>query len=133
MCVMFPIKLFKLLEQSSVSEHACIVSWLPHGRAFKIHDEKMFEKHVLKAHFQSSSESFKRQLYFYGFKKIGKRFIDFGAYYHSHFIRDQPKLCCKIFKLHKSLESDFQVPNFDKVPRYLQNARKCSIVGKKSV
>ena len=130
---MFPIKLFKLLEQSSVSEHACIVSWLPHGHAFKIHDEKMFEKCVLKTHFQSSSESFKRQLYFYGFKKIGKRFIDFGAYYHSQFIRDQPKLCCKILKLDKSSESEFQVPNFDKVPRHLQNARKCSIVRKSSV
>ena len=95
----FPIKLYKLLEKSDINGHSSIISWLPHGRAFLIHDVKLFETQVLKKYsFQCKFESFKRQLYMYGFKKIGKRFIDSGAYRHENFIRGDLALCRKITK-----------------------------------
>ena len=124
----FPTKLFRLLEQSDASGYDHIVSWLPHGCAFKIYDKKLFEQHVLKKYFQSSFKSFRRQLYFYGFKKIGKRFIDSGAYYHELFLRSQFDMSCKITKLDKNSELSFRVPNFDKVPRLLRNADKCMMI-----
>ena len=82
----FPTKLFKLLDKSEASGYSHIISWLPHGRSFKIHDEKLFNQHVLNEFFKSSPQTFKRQLHMYGFKKIGKRFPDVGAYFHKHFI-----------------------------------------------
>ena len=124
----FPRTLFRLLKQSDTSGYSHIISWLPHGRAFKIHNDKLFKKHVLSKYFESKFESFKRQLYVYGFKKLGKRNTDAGAYFHEHFIRSHKELCCNLKKLNKTV-SHFtdEVPNFDKVPRTLQNLNKCKI------
>ena len=120
----FPVTLFKILEGSDAGGYSHIISWLPHGHAFKIHDDKMFEKYVLKKHFKSTFESFKRQLYIYGFKKIGRRFTDPGAYYHDEFIKGQQDLCSNIIKWTKKT-SQFTTPspNFDRVPTTLRNLK----------
>jgi len=96
---MFPVKVYKLLEQSEIDGYSSIVSWLPNGNGFMIHNKKLFERRVLKKYkFRSTFQSFKRQLYAYGFKKIGKRFNDSGAYFHGKFIRGQKDLSSKIMK-----------------------------------
>ena len=118
----FPKKLFNLLEQSDTSGYSHIISWLPHGNAFKIHDENLFKQHILKKYFKSKFESFKRQLYVYGFIKIGRRSIDSGAYIHRMFVRSRPLLCIEMSTLNKTTdESIREVPNFDKIPRTLRN------------
>jgi len=90
----FPIQLFEILEKSDAFGYSSIVSWLPHGRAFKIYNEELFFKNIIRKHFrQTEFKSFKHQLYVYGFKKIGKRFTDSGAYYHDSFIRGRLDLC----------------------------------------
>ena len=118
----FPKILFRLLETSDTREYSYIISWLPHGRAFKIHDEALFEEHVLKEYFNSTLASFKHQLYSYGFKKIGKRSIDTGAYFHKQFIREGKDLCGKVTKWN-GIQSDLTrcSPNFDRVPTTLKN------------
>ena len=123
----FPTKLFKLLEESEASGHSHIISWLPHGRAFKMHDEDLFVQHVLNKYFKSSLESFKRQLYMYGFKKIGTRFPDCGAYFHIHFIRHEQDLCSTIRNWKSATEYKVEDVNFREVPMVLQNVNKCLV------
>lgn len=54
----FPVILYKIL-----SEHSGCISWLPHGRAFKIHKPQEVEERVLPIHFpQIKFASFMRQV-----------------------------------------------------------------------
>ena len=117
----FPQKLFELLDKSDATGYSHIISWLPHGHAFKIHDERMFER-LSKDYFDSTYESFKRQLYMYGFERAGKQFTDAGVYYHEQFIRGQQQMCNNITKRNK-VAFAFAVPrpNIDKVSTALKN------------
>ena len=118
----FPLKLFKMLEESDIDNHAHIISWLPHGQAFKIHDEKLFEQHVLNQHFGSKFKSFKRQLNLYGFQKLRKHSADVGAYFHKQFNRGRYDLCSEIFKWN-NVKTVIET-NFDTIPRSLENLSK---------
>jgi len=70
-----------------------IISWMPHGRAFIVHDAKTFVRVVLAKFFkQSKFMSFTRQLNLWSFKRITKG-VDAGAYYHELFLRGRPRLC----------------------------------------
>jgi len=65
----FPIKLFKILERSEIGGYSSLISWLPHGQAFKIHNEDLFKEHIMKKYFfQTELKSLKHQLYVYGFR-----------------------------------------------------------------
>lgn len=59
----FPFKLHHLLEEA---EDCCtdhIISWLPSGEAFKIHDPEAFADTVMTKYFkQTKLKSFTRQL-----------------------------------------------------------------------
>ena len=58
----FPYKLFKLLDDADKGIHSEIVSWLPQGNGFKIHDSKAFCHTIMKTYFnQSKLKSFTRQ------------------------------------------------------------------------
>jgi hypothetical protein len=52
----FPIKLFAMLETVSQSQEKSIVSWLPHGRSFKVHDRRRFEDVILPTYFRYMSD-----------------------------------------------------------------------------
>lgn len=124
----FPTKLFKILELSDASGYSSIISWLPHGRAFKIHDQKLFKEHIMKKYFfQTKFESFKRQLYVYGFKIIGKRFADSGAYYHESFLRGKLNLCRQIPRWNgKESRSTRHTPSFYKMPEIKPDINNCN-------
>ena len=125
----FPHKLFKMLEDSDASGYSNILSWLPHGLAFKIHDENLFKHNVMKIYYKSTFESFKRQLYMYGFRKIGERFDDSGAYCHPRFICGRQDLCGEIVQINKDVaEVSFEDINFDQVPKNLKNLNKSLLV-----
>lgn len=91
----FPEKLHRMLtqlEERSSSSH--IVSFLPHGRAFVIHDTEKFATELMPQFFcgQGKWSSFARQLRLYGFLRIHAG-PDTGAYYHTLFLRGRPELC----------------------------------------
>ena len=88
----FPQLLHKMLEDAEHKGFQNIVSWQPHGRAFRVHDKKKFVKEILSKYFrQTQFTSFQRQLNLYCFQRltIGN---DKGASYHELFRRDQPHL-----------------------------------------
>ena len=91
----FPFKLHSILENSEASGQESIISWLPSGKAFKIHKPKEFADAIMPQYFnQTKYRSFQRQLYIYGFDRIkDKQSEDYGAYYHELFIRGASDLC----------------------------------------
>ena len=68
---LFPVKLHKVIQNTERYGFSTIISWLPHGRAFKIHDDDAFlEKVMPHFFFQSRMSSFTAQLKMYGFHRI---------------------------------------------------------------
>jgi hypothetical protein len=95
----FPVKLHKILDQGeNDSVTASIITWLPHGRAFRVENTEQFMEKILKYHFrQSKLTSFQRQLNLYGFRRLTKG-TDAGGYYHKHFLRGKLHLASQIMR-----------------------------------
>jgi len=90
----FPDKLHRMLQEVHDNGEDSIVSWLPHGRAFRVHKRFDFEEKVLPKYFTGQTKwgSFCRQCQLYGFLRIASG-PDAGAYYHELFLRGHPNLC----------------------------------------
>lgn len=88
----FPIKLHIMLANMEMQGTNHIASWFPHGRAFIIHQPKLFVEKIMPEYFkQSKMTSFNRQLNLYGFNRITKG-QDRGGYYSEYFLRGKPFL-----------------------------------------
>jgi hypothetical protein len=95
----FPFVLYQLLQDSESKGNESIVSWLPHGKAFRVNNTKKFVNDILPRYFsQSKITSFQRQLNLYCFSRIkfGK---EKGAYHHPYFLRDEPQLIERIIRM----------------------------------
>jgi hypothetical protein len=90
----FLVRLRALLKRVQDEGLVHIVSWQPHGKAFKVHDRNAFRKLLLNSCINSEQYgSFQRVLRRWGFHYM-KKGRDNGAHYHRHFVRDGP-LCVK--------------------------------------
>jgi len=91
---LFPDKLYRVLQELEESGRDDIASFLPHGRAFRVHKMNRFLNEVLPKYFtrQSKWKSFCRQCNLYGFVRISSG-RDAGAYYHELFLKGRPTLC----------------------------------------
>ena len=75
----FPIKLHYILSNPEFADYIC---WLPHGRAWKVTDQKGFESKVIPKFFRSDRmASFMRQVNGWAFNRITEG-PDMNAYYH---------------------------------------------------
>jgi len=115
----FPTQLHDMLSQAEVEGYSNTCSWLPHGRAFTIHDRQRFAEKVMPLYFRGTRfASFHRQLNLYGFIRIMRRNEDHGAFYHELFLRGRPDLCARILRV-KSMGSGERLnrsdPNFSKM------------------
>ncbi|KAL9186511.1 hypothetical protein ACHAXT_005749 [Thalassiosira profunda] len=90
----FPVKLHRILEEADARGESHIISWQPHGRAFRIHDPRAFTDHVMARYFPKMRKitSLQRQFNLYGFERLTKEGPDRGAYYHEAFLRYRPAL-----------------------------------------
>ena len=93
----FASKLFDMLSNEKEQEFSQYITWMPHGRAFKVlvaDDPGEFEDRVLKKYFRTNKlSSFMRQINGWGFKRISiQEHRDFGAYFHPLFIRGRMDL-----------------------------------------
>ena len=111
----FPMKLHSILSNPEFSN---TVSWLPHGRAFRILQHKSFEEKVIPLYFRHGRySSFARQVNGWGFKRIAHG-PDYNSYYHELFLRGIPRLCEKMKRLSGKDEkkneesSDAPAPDF---------------------
>ena len=80
---MFPTVLHHMLEDAEKLGFDDVVSWLPHGRAFHVHQPEKFVTDVMPKYFRHTRlSSFQRQLSLYGFTRLARKGPDRGAYYH---------------------------------------------------
>ena len=69
----FPSKLYKMLEHCERTGLGDVVSWLPHGRAFRIHDSDRFMEEVAGLFFRATKlRSVHRQLNLWGWRRLEK-------------------------------------------------------------
>lgn len=86
----FPVKLAMILSQKCFSD---IITWMPHGRAWKILSPKDFIEKVAPHFFDSPRyASFIRLVNAWGFKRI-RSGLDTNAYYHEVSFSDSLELC----------------------------------------
>jgi len=120
--VPFPFRLHTLLDQIEADGYSQIISWQPHGRAFKVHNKTAFVEEIMPRYFkQSKITSFQRQLNLYGFTRLSKG-TDSGGYYHELFLRHMSFLChhmvrtkCKGTGFKAASDPDSE-PNFYEIP-----------------
>ena len=87
----FPTTLFDILADPELGD---IISWLPHGRSWKILDMAKFNESVLSSRFnQSKYTSFVRQVNGWGFRRVTVG-SEANTYYHELFLRGRVSNSC---------------------------------------
>lgn len=88
----YVLRIHEMLEDAEKEQQTHIVSWQPHGRAFRIHKEQEFVEQIMPRYFKAKIGSFRRWLRAWGFARMteGK---DRGAWYHRHFVRGVTSFC----------------------------------------
>ncbi|KAL7517010.1 hypothetical protein ACHAWX_001972 [Stephanocyclus meneghinianus] len=95
----FPQKLHYILSRP---EYRHIISWMPHGRAWRILDKKLLVSVVCKEQFKHEKfESFNRQVNGWGFKRLLRSGPDYKCYYNQYFLRGLPHLTRHMNRLDK--------------------------------
>lgn len=105
-----PVKLYMLL---ACSEFEHIVSWMPHGRSWKILNKHAFRIHVLPRVMNNSSANllgFVRLLNVWGFRQFTKTGPDISAFFHEAFLRGQPSLLRAVRPIELSQRSPIHDP-----------------------
>lgn len=89
----FPVKLHRILSNEEFKD---VISWLPHGRSWRVLKPKAFEEKVIPLYFRHAKyASFMRQVNGWGFKRMTQG-PDHNSYYHELFLRGLPHLCLKM-------------------------------------
>lgn len=78
----FPVKLYAILAQKEFND---IISWMPHGRSWKVLKPNVFESLVMPLFFEYSNyHSFNRLVNAWSFRRMSSG-PDRGSYYHGKF------------------------------------------------
>jgi hypothetical protein len=95
--VRFPQKLHRCLEETQKNGQWHVISWLPDGKFFKIHDKEEFIRSIMPAFFDLTKyKSFQRNLNLWGFMTVPKG-PEKGKCCNPYFLRGFP-LYCKAMK-----------------------------------
>jgi hypothetical protein len=112
----FPVKLHKLLHQAEQCGKSDIVSWLPEGKRFKVHDKERFAKEIMPQYFASSTyKSFQRSKNLWGFQTISKG-VHKGECSHELFVRGNVELCRKMVRVRIKSDDVPEVEDVEQVP-----------------
>jgi len=116
---LFPSKLHRIL---SVPEHAHIIAWKPHGRAWFVVNKASFISIVLPRYFNHSNfDSFNRSVNGWGFKRLVREGPDENAYYHELFLRGRHELTSAMSRL---ISPGKRTPNKAEEPDFYEISRK---------
>jgi HSF-type DNA-binding len=102
----FPYKLYRLIISMQKQGRSDVISFVPTGNAFCIHQPRVFLKEVAPLYFSCSKlSSFKRQLQLYGFTRVARvgEVAQRGVFVYSHpcFVEGRPDLLRNIQRLPK--------------------------------
>ena len=136
-----------MLEDMAKSNSQDVVSWQPHGKAFRVHQPEVFARTIMGRYFnQTQYKSFQRQLHIYGFRRI-KKGKDMGGYYHSLFSRNKISMSLRMTRekikgaVAKDHGHEIEAPDFYKemaimedphlhLPHYSENRGDFAITAK---
>mmetsp|Transcript_13388 Transcript_13388/g.20050 ORF Transcript_13388/g.20050 Transcript_13388/m.20050 type:complete len:484 (-) Transcript_13388:772-2223(-) len=119
----FPARLHVILSNEQYSH---IISWMPHGRAWKVKNKELLVEEVIPKFFgQSKFASFARQLSGWGFKRLHQTGADFGCYYHECFLRGHPRLTALMRRV--STGQGKVTPNMHSEPDFYLIAQQYSL------
>ena len=86
----FPVKMHAILSRPDLAD---IVSWMPHGRSWRVWKPREFEVKVIPTYFEHNKfSSFIRQANGWGFRRITTKGPDRSSYYHELFLQGVPHL-----------------------------------------
>lgn len=108
----------KLAAMLSDPDLAAIITWMPHGRSWKILNRELFSSFALPPYFgHSNYASFVRIINAWGFRRISVG-IDRDSYYHELFLRGKPRLHERMKRLsscHRKtpIDKDGKCPDFN--------------------
>ena len=86
----FPVKMHAILSRPDLAD---IVSWMPHGRSWRVWKPREFEVKVIPTYFEHNKfSSFIRQANGWGFRRITTKGPDRNSYYHELFLQGVPHL-----------------------------------------
>jgi hypothetical protein len=95
----FPVKLHKLLHAAEQNGKTDLISWLPDGQKFKVHDKERFAAELMPHYFASCTyKSFQRSKNLWGFQTISKG-VHKGECSHPLFVRGNVNLCRKMTRV----------------------------------
>ena len=81
-----------LMHTQNTTDLAAVITWMPHGRSWKILNRDLFSQFALPRYFgHSNHASFVRIVNAWGFRRIASG-VDRDSYYHELFLRGKPKL-----------------------------------------
>jgi hypothetical protein len=105
--ISFPVKLYRMLEDTEGKGLAWIVSWNEAGRAFRVHQPKIFVEEIMPHYFrQTKFKSFTRQLNLYGFQRVANRDVEqFGYYFHPRFRKGDKPAGCDVIQPFRKLQN----------------------------
>jgi len=99
----FPETLFDIVSSEGNNQ---IISWLPNGKGFMIHDKQLFANIILPAYFDGAKfTSFTRRLKRWNFVRV-QRGPELGAYYNESFVRDKSEQVLKMRYRADSMSGD---------------------------
>ncbi|ACI64509.1 HSF36, heat shock transcription factor DNA-binding domain-containing protein, DNA binding, transcription factor [Thalassiosira pseudonana CCMP1335] len=105
----FPMKLYDILCNPEF-HHA--ISWMPHGRSWKVLNKDFFMEEICPQYFaQTRYESFIRQVNGWGFKRMRREGPDRSSYYHENFLRGYPNMIDHMRRLRIILPRQVPVHN----------------------
>mmetsp|Transcript_114637 Transcript_114637/g.171455 ORF Transcript_114637/g.171455 Transcript_114637/m.171455 type:complete len:431 (+) Transcript_114637:59-1351(+) len=94
----FPVKLHRLLCEAEKGNNSDVISWLPDGEAFKVHDKARFTTEFMPSYFGTSNyRSFQKNLNMWGFTTV-RGGDSRGTCSHPLFIRDLLYLCHRMVR-----------------------------------
>lgn len=115
----FPAKLHHILSRQDLSD---VITWLPHGRSWRLVDRQAFMNQIMPKYFSHSNyASFARQVNGWGFKRMSRKGTDYGSYYHQLFLRGMPHIAKRMrrpLKIGKKVSLDpSKEPNLEEISR----------------
>jgi hypothetical protein len=89
----FPVKLYAILAQKEFQD---IITWMPHGRSWKVLKPNLFESLVMPLFFEYSNyHSFNRLVNAWSFRRISSG-PDRGSYYHEVRLKKRKRECLSV-------------------------------------
>jgi len=94
----FPVKLHWILSNP---EFESIISWLPHGRSWRVLQPEVFTKEVIPLYFRHTRfPSFMRQVNGWNFRRVSEGSGE-NSYCHELFRKDAPLLCLRMRRINQ--------------------------------